>query len=173
MLKKALYGTRQGPRIWYRTLAKFLTSCKFRLISADHSVFAKKEIILAIYVDDLLLVRASRSAIQNIKDSLQKHFRIVDLGSATYYLRMTVTRDCTNRILRLGQLGYLEQVLGTNRMLDSKPIATLIDTSLVAATIDHHCTNEFRLQYQSAVGPLMYAMLGTRTDISFALFVVV
>ncbi len=23
LLKKALYGTRQGPRIWYRTLAEF------------------------------------------------------------------------------------------------------------------------------------------------------
>ncbi len=172
MLQKALYGTKQGPRIWYRTLAKFLTSCGFRLISADLSVLAKKEIILAIYVDDLLLVGASRSEIQNIKDSLQKRFRMVDLGSAAYYLAMTVTRDCTKRILRLGQLGYLEQVLRTHGMLDSKPVATPMDTSLIAATTDHPCTNKFRLQYQSAVGSLMYAMLGTRPDISFAVSVI-
>ncbi len=85
LLKKALYGTRQGRRICYRTLAEFLTSCEFRLINADFSVFAKKGIILAIYVDDLLLVGASRSEIQKIKDSLKKRFRMVDLGSATYY----------------------------------------------------------------------------------------
>ena len=42
LLKKALYGTRQGPRIWYRTLAEFLTSCGFFLMSANLSVFAKR-----------------------------------------------------------------------------------------------------------------------------------
>ena len=143
LLKIAFYDTRQGLCIWYRTLAEFLTSCWFRLINADLSVFAKKDTILAIYVDDLLLVGASRSEIQNIKDSLQKHFRIVDLGSATYYLGMIVTRDRTNCILLLGQLGYLEQVLRTYGMLDSKAVATPINTSFVAATTDHHFTNKF------------------------------
>ncbi len=42
LLKNALYGTRQGPRIWYRTLAEFLTSCGFFLMSANLSVFAKR-----------------------------------------------------------------------------------------------------------------------------------
>ncbi len=97
---------------------------------------------------------------------------MVDFGSAIYYLGMNVTQDCTNRILRLGQLGYLEQVLRTYAMLESKPVATLMDTSLVAATTDHYCTNKFRLQYQSAVESLMYSMLGTRLDISFAVPVV-
>ena len=145
MLKKALYVTRQEPCIWYRTLTKFLTSCEFRPINVDLSVFAKKGIILVIYVDDLLLVGASRSEIQNIKDSLQKRFRIVDLGSASYYLGMIVTRDRTNYIIHLGQLSYLQQVLRTYGMLDSKPVATPMDTSLVADTTDHHCTNKFRL----------------------------
>lgn len=172
LLKKALYGTRQGPRIWYRTLAEFLTSCGFCPINTDLSVFAKKGIILAIYVEDLLLVGESRLEIQNIKESLQKHFRMVDLGSATYYLGMTITRDRTNRILRLRQLGYLKQALKTHGMLDLIPVTTPMDTSLVAATTDYLCTNEFRLQYQSAVGSLMYAMLGTRPDISFAISVV-
>lgn len=136
------------------------------------SVFAKKGIILAIYVDDLLLVGASGSDIQIIKGSLKKRFRMVDLCSISYYLGMTVIRDCTNRILCLGQVGYLEQVLRTHGMWDSKPVATPIDSSLVAAATDYQCKNKFRLQYQSAVGLLMYAMLGTQPDIAFAVSVV-
>ncbi len=143
--QKSSLWYKEGPRIWYQTLAEFLTSCGFCPINADLSVFAKKEIILGIYVDDLLLVGASRSEIQNIKDSLQKRFCMMHLGSATYYLGMTVIRDHTNRILRLGKLGYFEQVLRTYGMLDSKPVATPMDTSLVAATTDRHCTNKFRL----------------------------
>ena len=95
---------------------QILSSCGFRLINADLSVFAKKRIILAIYVDDLLLFGASRSNIQIIKDSLKKRFRMVDLGSDSYYLGMTITRERTSRILRLGQVGYLQQVLQTHKM---------------------------------------------------------
>ncbi len=109
-LKKALYSTKQGPRIWYQTVAEFLTRCGFWPINTDFCVFTKKRIILAIYVDDLLLVGASKFHIQNIKDSLKKRFCIVNLGSAYYYLRVNVIQDRTNCILCLGQVGYLEQV---------------------------------------------------------------
>ena len=96
---------------------------------------------------------------------------MVDLGPVSYYLGMTVARNCINRILSLGQVGYLEQVLRTHGMWDSKLVATPMDSRLVAAATDYQCTNEFRLQYQSAVGSLMYAMLGTRPDIAFAVSV--
>ena len=172
LLKEALYRTRQGPRIWYRTLAEFLASCGFRPINADLSVFAKKGINLAIYVDDLLLFGASGSDIQIIKDSLKQLFRMIDLGSASYYLGMTVTQERTSRILRLGLIGYLDQVLQTHGMWNCKPVAAPMDSALVAAATDYQCTSEFRLQYQSAVGSLMYAMLGTRPDLAFAVSVV-
>ncbi len=73
-VKKALYSTKQKPRIWYQTLAEFLTSCGFRPINTDLSVFAKKVIILTIYFDDLLLVGTCRFHIENIKDSLKQLF---------------------------------------------------------------------------------------------------
>ncbi len=97
---------------------------------------------------------------------------MVDFGSASYYLRMTVTRDRTNRTFRLGQVGYLEQVLWTYGMWGSKLLATLMNFFLVASATDYQYANEFRLQYQSAVGWLMYAMLGTRPDIAFAVSIV-
>ncbi len=74
---------------------------------------------------------------------------------------MTVTRELTSRILRLGQVGYLEQVLQTYEMWNCKPVATPTDFSLFAAATDYQYTSEFCLQYQSEVGSLMYAMLGT------------
>ena len=151
---------------------QILSSCGFRLINADLSVFAKKGIIFAIYVDDLLLVGESRSDIQIIKDFLKKCFCIVDLSSVCYYLGMTVTRERTSRIFRLGSVGYLEQVLQTHRMWNCKPLATPIDLSFVAASTDYQCASEFCLQYQSAVGSFIYAMLGTRPDPAFAMSVV-
>lgn len=58
-LKKAFYGLKQSPRIWYNTLASFLRSQDMKAINADLNVFAKEELIIAIYVDDLLLTELS------------------------------------------------------------------------------------------------------------------
>ncbi len=70
---------------------------------------------------------------------------MVDLGSASYYLGMTVTQDRTNHILRLEQVGYLQQVLRTHGMWDSKPVATPMDSSFVAAATDYQFANRFCL----------------------------
>ena len=93
--------------------------------------------ILAIYIDDLLLVKASRLKIQNIKKSLSKCFYIVNLGTTTYYLRITVTQDYTNYFFYHGQPGYFKEVFKTHRIFESKPIASPINNLLVVVAIDH------------------------------------
>ncbi len=94
-----------------------------------------------------------------------------DLGLCKYYLGMAVTRDCKNRILRLGQRAYLEKILLDYQMMDCKPSPTLIETQYL--TIAYYQPDEqFRTRYQSAVGSLIYAMLGTRPDLAFAVSVV-
>ncbi len=103
---------------------------------------------------------------------MKKSFRMVDHGSVFHYLGMIVTQENTSRILRFGQVGYLEQVFQTYGMWNCKPIATHINLSLVADATDYKCTSKFRLQYQSAVDSLMYAMRGTQPDLAFAVFFV-
>lgn len=43
---------------------------------------------------------------------------------------------------------------------------------LTSSAQDYKASNAFCLQYQSAVGSLIYAMLGTRPDLAFAVSVV-
>ena len=50
------------------------------------------------------------------------------------------------------------------------PIVT--SSKLVPAEDNYIPTQEFLKRYQSAVGSLMYAMLGTRPDIAYAVLVV-
>ena len=99
---------------------------------------------------------------------------MTDLGPCAYYLGMTVTRDRANRIIRLGQAVYVERVLRENGMWDAKPVSTPMETSvkLVPAEEDYQAASKFRTRYQSAVGSLMYAMLGTRPDLAYAVSVV-
>lgn len=96
-----------------------------------------------------------------------------DLGPCPYYLGMTVTRNCKNRILRLGQRAYLEKMLRNHKMTDCKAAPTPMETQhLEESPPNYQPTTEFRLQYQSAVGFLMYSMLGTRLDLAYAVSVV-
>lgn len=102
-LRKALYGLKQSSHIWYHTLAQFLMSLGLKAINADLSVFAKKGVIIAIYVDDLLLTGSSMDEINKLKLALSQKFHMTDLGLCSYYLGMAVTRDRQNRTLRLSQ----------------------------------------------------------------------
>ena len=56
-------------------------------------------------------------------------------------------------------------------MWECKPVATPMDGHLVASAPGYIAPDPFRLQYQSAIGSLMYAMLGTRPDQAFSVSV--
>ena len=73
------------------------------LIEADESVFmdVKEGIIVALYVDDVLITGRNKSAIRRIKDGLNAKFHIFDLGPCAYYLDMIIKRDRRAGIIRL------------------------------------------------------------------------
>ena len=168
-LKKALYGLKQSPRVWYNTLTAYLKELGFEPIAADYSVFSNGSTIIAIYVDDILLAGPNKEEIQGIKGKLHERFEITDLGACSYYLGMIVTRDRANRILRLGQAGYVQKFITEHGMWESKGTPTPMGTEKYqAAEEDFQATEASRTAYQSTVGSLMYAMLDTRPDIAYA-----
>lgn len=94
-LNKALYGLKQAPRVWFRTLTEFLVSLGYHVVREDSSVYRNPEtgIFVAIYVDDLLIFGANKTAIQELKDQLSKRFKMIGLGPVAYYLGLEVVRD--------------------------------------------------------------------------------
>jgi hypothetical protein len=174
-LNKALYGLKQSPRVWYNTLATFLSEQGFEPLDADSSVFSRAGTIIAIYVDDLLITGELKSDINKVKQSLSDRFHMSDLGACHFYLGMEVIRDRPRRTLRLSQEAYLRKVLEDHDMENcATVVSTPMETSvkLMPADPDYECPSSLRREYQSAVGSLMYAMLGTRPDLAFAVSVV-
>ena len=99
---------------------------------------------------------------------------MTNLRPVSYYLGMKITRDRPNRVIRLSQSGYVEQVLKDHGMWEIKPVSTPMETTSRSekAADNYQAPAELRQKYQSAVGSLMYAMLDTRPDIAFAVSVV-
>lgn len=92
-LRKALHDLKQGARVWNKNLSARLIQMGFKPLTANHSVFIRGNIIIVIYVDDLLLVGPNLDNLNTIKMELSQSFQMSNLGASTFYLGMSVTRD--------------------------------------------------------------------------------
>ena len=98
-LLKVLYGLKQLLCVWYTCLHKHFKVIKFVISSYNLSVFINKgltvNMIIAAYVNDLLICDSSMNLIDYILKHLQSKFEMTDLGEVTNYLgmKLDVTAD--------------------------------------------------------------------------------
>ena len=85
-LKRALYGLRQAPRVWYNKIDSWLQNQNLKRSTSDpnmyYSIEAGKYTIVLIYVDDMLLTGDNDLKIQALQSTLTKSFEMTDLGIA-------------------------------------------------------------------------------------------
>jgi hypothetical protein len=171
-LNKALYGLKQAPKIWFDKLRNELNALGFENINEDYSIFVQKGtgVIIGVYVDDLLVMGKDKRAVDKAKQELQRRFQMTDLGPASFYLGIKLTRRRTrwgNRLC-LSQKAYITKILKDFNLWELNPVNTPMDhKTLLPATTDYQASAELRAWYQSAVGSLMYLMLCTRPDIAY------
>jgi hypothetical protein len=99
-LNKALYELKQAPREWYAILKVYLIFIDYQRVEIDHSMFThENDIIIVIYVNDLLILGPDIFDIEALKLQFAERFQMKDLGSIGWYLDMHITRDRAERIL--------------------------------------------------------------------------
>ena len=171
-LRKSIYGLKQSPRTWYEKINKFFLDHGFTRSEQDHNVYIHKafSLILLLYVDDLVLTSPSLRDIAWIQELLHAEFEMTDLGPLTSFLGMEIRRNRPTRILHLSQRRYIETILERHGMSESAPVNTPADPHirLLKTPAEHQADPANQQRYQSAVGSLMYAMVGTRPDLAFA-----
>ena len=93
-LKKALYGFKQAPCVWFVKLFDVLTSLGFHLIHHDPTLFLKytfaAHIFLSIYVDDMIIIGDDINGIVVLKSDLASCFEMNYLGVLQYFLGIEV-----------------------------------------------------------------------------------
>ncbi len=67
------------------------------------------QIVLALYVDDIVFVGDNINVINNVKDAFKHTFKMKDLGDLEYYLGMRITR--TPETLKIDQSQYAVDVV--------------------------------------------------------------
>jgi len=168
-LVKAVYGTKQGGRVWYEEIREKLGAMEYRRTEADHAVFTRtrgdKLDIIALYVDDITIVSKDMETINQDKAALGESYEMTDLGDISWILGMHITRDRDAGWIAVSQQKYIEEILERFGKSDARPISTptLANEHLIKLT-----SPEINVRsYQSAIGALMYPMLGTRPDLAY------
>jgi len=76
-LKKAIYGLKQSPRTWFEKFSITISSIGFHRCHSVHSVFIWRTkfdiVVLAIYVDNILLIGSDSAKLLETKKYLKCH----------------------------------------------------------------------------------------------------
>ena len=100
-----------------------------------------------------------------IKSWLSRQFDMKDLGETSYILGIKLLRDWKNKNLALSQVVYIDKILARFSIENSKTGVTFSKDQ--SPKTSERIKRMRRVPYAEAVGSLMYAMLGTRSDICF------
>jgi len=96
-LKKAIYGLKQSPMAWFEKFSLTISVIGFHPCHSDHCVFVRRTksgiIVLAIYVDDILLTGSDSAELLETKQYLKCHFVTKDMERPKYFLRIEVTHQ--------------------------------------------------------------------------------
>ncbi|KAK8980508.1 hypothetical protein V6N11_081975 [Hibiscus sabdariffa] len=177
-LQRSIYGLKQASRSWN---LRFNDAIKeFGLIRNEDEPCVYKKVsgsiisFLILYVDDILIIGNDIPTLQSIKTWLSSCFSMKDLGDATYILGVKIYRDRSRRLLGLSQSTYIDKVLKRFSMEESKrgflPMRHGISLSKeMCPSSPQERERMSQIPYASAIGSIMYAMICTRPDLSYAL----
>ena len=172
-LIKTLYGLKQSGREWNEELDNKLGGIKFDRLHSDPCVYIRRNgnsiEIITIWVDDLLLFTNSKEQMVKLKDDLRGLFDITDLGEPNKLVGLEFTRDRERGTLTIRQTKYIESILERYGMHDANPVSTPLDPSIKLEPKEPNTEPLFQFgNFASLTGSLMYAAIGTRPDIAYA-----
>lgn len=173
-LQKAIYGLKQASRTWNEKLHQTLLEQGYKRTRSDAGVYVyhhdQAEVILIVYVDDLLHMSSSTSEIKRMKKLLADKFQMRDLGPASSFLGMRITRDRSKKLLTIDQQNYTESIISRFQMDNAKPRRTPLPEGihLQKGPPGYRAEASKRTYYQQMIGSLIYLMIGTRPDIAWA-----
>ena len=168
-LVKSLYGLKQAPKQWHAKFDKVMLSNGFKINECDKCVYIKNtpnhEVIVCLYVDDMLIISKNIIDINATKRMLSKSFDMKDLGVADFILGIKIYR--TPQGLALSQSHYIDKVLDKFKYLNFKEVKTPIDLNLALAK--NKGESESQVDYAKVLGCLIYIMNCTGPDIACAI----
>jgi hypothetical protein len=168
-LKRALYGLKQAPRHFFHYLSQHLIKHGLRQSSFDPCLFIGSNIIVIVYVDDLLIYSKTDAPIDDLIAKLKSDgIWIRKEDSAAGFLGVDM-KENPDGSLTLTQTGLIDRVisaLGLHASYSSKKDTPAETSPLPKDSAGEPADPTFN--YPSIIGMLLYLSGHSRPDIAFA-----
>ncbi|KAI7953418.1 hypothetical protein MJO28_005965 [Puccinia striiformis f. sp. tritici] len=169
-LKKALYGTRQASRCWWKHFKSLLHGWGFQCDEVEECLYRYKKddqiIIIWIHVDDGIVFSNDAANLSKLRNNMEKELRVKWDSRPEKLVGLKLEYE--------GDSIFLSQLLLIDQTIDKfkstvlpNPVPTytpLPSDTLVTSWGDPVSPT----LYQSFIGSINYLALGTRPDLSFA-----
>ena len=131
-----------------------------------YKVYRKKNVIIALYVDDMLIFGTSLSVVHSTKRFLTSQFDMKDMGEVKIILGVKITRMGDSIMLSLEH--YVEKILKRSEYFDAKPVSTPYDAN--THLMKNRGDPVGQAEYAHIIGSLMHLMNFSRPHIAYAVF---
>ena len=167
-LRKSVYGLKQSPKIWYETLSSVLHN-KLCLKSAqtDPCVFYGKDLLVVIYVDDILITGKHQQDITKVKEVLSNNFTMKDLGFPKVFLGISLAR-LSRTAIKISSKDFITKIEKEKSLTKLTKIFSPMVKGYDPWDTKSPALEEKEVSlYKSLIGTLLYAANTTRIDISY------
>ncbi|CAB0008728.1 unnamed protein product, partial [Nesidiocoris tenuis] len=166
-LNKSLYGLKQSPMCWNEKLKSTLKKFGLQPTKNESCLFVNdtKTLMLAIHIDDGLLIGKRNDEMNKFLHDLQQDFDLTYTYQPTKYLGMEIIKK--TGLIKLSQESYLQSVLERYGMENTKSAATPMMTG--SSTLEEQQRSDGQFPYRECVGSLLYLSNKTRPDVAYAI----
>ncbi len=148
---------KQGGRTWYIKIDKWLKDQGYVRIESDHGLYVRTKpahIIIALYVDDVIILTKDEDALAEAKRALSSSFKMTDGGALESILGIAGGHG-TRRTSRLRRVHTCTGSWSATRCKTATPWA--LPWPVGVAQNGDALGAEEAAQYQSNIGALLYA----------------
>nr|GEV57248.1 retrovirus-related Pol polyprotein from transposon TNT 1-94 [Tanacetum cinerariifolium] len=168
-LKKALYGLKRAPRVWYDLLSSFLLFLGFSKGTVNPTLFISRKgkdiILVQIYVDDIIFASTTTELCAKFYEIMCSKFKISIMGKISFFLGLQILQSTKG--IFLNQSKYALESLKKYKMKS----CDLVDTLMVEKSkLDKDTQGKAvdPTHYRGMVSTLMY-LTSSRPDLDSAI----
>lgn len=168
-LRRALYGTKQAARCWWKFFSKVLIGIGCAFCASDQSLYVLRyksdTAILWIHVDDGQICASSLEIVGYIRKALEKSFKLVWQDCVDQIVGIKVEHRTEGLFL---SQPHLTRSILSDQGFETSSASTPMVASLQLETAAAGSTPLEASRYLSIIGSLSYLAVGTRPDIAFS-----
>ena len=131
-LVKFLYELKQVPKQWHEKFDDAMMSNRLRINECDKCVYIKGtasgDVIVCLYVDDMLIIGSNNNIIKATKRMLTCKFDMKDFGVVDVIIGMKISRKSYGLVL--SQSHCVKNILEKFRKYDDSLVRTIVDVNL-------------------------------------------